>query len=338
MKSLETKFAGDTEPVAARPSCMAPRRNARTERRPWAAKYALHYIFVLLLSIGLLGTTEPTNAQSVEPVSFARPNVVSFHLHSQILGQPMLVEIMLPLSYGSDSERTYPVMYITDGLVTFPLLGVSNLLQGISYDPAIPEVITVGVDFIEIDSVRDFKRLDYYTPVQDEDEEFGLVGGKADQYIDFLNYELKPFIQAAFAVDTDREIFGGHSMGGLLSLYMLFTQPDSFDAYIAASPSIYWGNEVIFNYERDYFLSHPVTPTALFMSVGRAEDPWGVALDYVGRMAKKIRRRPYPAMAFKMKRFAGENHTSVIAPAFAKGARFVFRHVKSTPGSRETQF
>ena len=45
----------------------------------------------------------------------------------------------------------------------------------------------------------------------------------------------------------------------VLSLYTLFTRTDSFDAYIAASPSIYWADEVIFDYENSYFLSGHAT-------------------------------------------------------------------------------
>lgn len=281
-----------------------------------------------ILAIMVLATAPAAFAQSVEEVPFSRPNVVSFHLQSQILGQAMLVEIMLPLSYGMDATRTYPTMYITDSLTNFPIVSTGNLMQGLSYNPPMPEVITVGVDFIEIDGVRDFKRADYYTPVEINDEDFGLVGGKANQYIDFLKYELQPFIQSAFAVDTEKEVFGGHSLGGLLSLYVLFTQPDLFDGYVAASPSVYWGDEVIFDYERDYSLAHADNKTALFMSVGTVEDPFGITLDYVNRLADRICDRTYPAMKFRMKRFRGENHNSVIAPAFAKGGRFVYRKLK----------
>ena len=281
-----------------------------------------------ILAIMVLAAGPAAFAQSVENVPFSRPNVVSFHLHSQILGQAMLVEIMLPLSYGTDATRTYPTMYITDSLTNFPIVSTGNLMQGLSYDPPMPEVITVGVDFIEIDGVRDFKRADYYTPVETIDEDFGPVGGKADQYIDFLNYELKPFIQSAFAVDTGKEVFGGHSLGGLLSLYVLFTQPDLFDGYVAASPSVYWANEVIFDYERNFSLTHGDTRTALFMSVGTAEDPFGITLDYVNRMADRLCDQAYPTMKFRMKRFRGENHNSVIAPAFARGGRFVYRKLK----------
>lgn len=287
----------------------------------------IYYSFLAICTTLMLQVA-PAFALSVEPVAFERPNVLAFHLQSQILEQPMLVEVMLPLSYGSDASRNYPVMYVVDGLMNFPLVSTSNLNQGLSYDPPMPEVITVGIDFIETDSVRDFKRAEYFTPVESEDEDYGRVGGKADQYIDFLNHELKQFIHATFTVDTEREVLGGHSLAGLLSLYTLFTKPDSFDAYIAASPSIYWADEAIFDIEKNYVDEEASSKAVLFMSVGTAEDPWGITLDYVSRMAERIKERSYHCKKFKMKKFRRENHSSVIGPAFKEGGRFVFRKLE----------
>ena len=269
-----------------------------------------------------------TDAQTVEVVPFERPNVIAFQLTSEYVEHVMLVEVALPISYSAGN--TYPVMYFTDGLIHFPLLTSSNFLLSLgdeTFSPAwIPEVISVGIDFVVPLDELDRTRLEYFTPTETVDEDFGLIGGGADRFLDFMRYELKPFIDATFQADTEQELFAGHSLGGLLSLYTLFTQPDLFEKFIAASPSAYWDEEVIYDFEQAYFASGPTELETLYMTVGTAEDPFGITLDYVLRLARQIRNHQYPNMTFGRRAFRGHNHSSVVAPAYASGARFVFSH------------
>ena len=46
-----------------------------------------------------------------------------------------------------------------------------------------------------------------------------------------------------------RKVLFGHSFGGLFTLYSLFTQPGVFDTYVAASPSLWFNDGVILEYE-----------------------------------------------------------------------------------------
>jgi predicted alpha/beta superfamily hydrolase len=45
----------------------------------------------------------------------------------------------------------------------------------------------------------------------------------------------------------------GHSYGGLFALNALFTRPDAFDTFIAASPSIWFNNQCIVREQEEQF-------------------------------------------------------------------------------------
>jgi predicted alpha/beta superfamily hydrolase len=291
------------------------------------------YVYKILQILGvwcLLATA--IHAQTVEPVPFERPNVMAFHLTSQFVDQVMLIEVALPFSYSfQDKSKIYPVMYFVDGLRHFPLISSNNIQLSFGDEvispPMIPEVISVGIDFVVPFEQIEYQRLTYFTPTEAIDEDYGSIGGKADQFLDFMRYELKPFIDWKFHTDTTQELFAGHSLGGLLSLYALFTQSDIFEKFIAASPSNYWDDEVIYDFEEAYYANNPSQREYLFMSVGSREDPWGITMDYVKRLGRQINDHNYKNLAFKKKVFWGHNHGSVVVNAYARGARFVFRNL-----------
>ena len=80
---------------------------------------------------------------------------------------------------------------------------------------------------------------DYTFPV--EGAEFAK-GGKAADFLRFIQEDVKPYIEQHFDINKEKQYFFGHSFGGLFGLYVLFHQPDLFQYYTLASPSLWWGN------------------------------------------------------------------------------------------------
>ncbi|KAL7625131.1 hypothetical protein AAE478_004345 [Parahypoxylon ruwenzoriense] len=88
------------------------------------------------------------------------------------------------------------------------------------------------------------------TPPAPESQE---AEGGADEFVEFINDQVKPFIRQRLA-DTRGAIVGkealyGHSLGGLFCLHNLFTHADTFDCFIASSPSIWWNREFVLTEE-----------------------------------------------------------------------------------------
>lgn len=280
-----------------------------------------------------LSSSTTVAAPEIRPVELSRPNVMAFHLESQILNQTMLIEVALPLSYGyTDSSTNYPISYTGDGVLTFLMASTDNIRASFNGSFA-PETITVGFDFA--DSYDACARSQWYTPTAiSDDEECGEVGGGAEQYLAFIRDELKPFINQTFRADQSKEVIAGHSHTATLALFALFTQPDLFDSYIAASPSLYWDNEVMYQYQQAFADNYQLLDKPVYISVGLKEagaafadqqtTDWAnqTVFSYVYRMGRKL-KQDFPDAPIKLQAFANEDHGSVAGKAFHQGIHFV---------------
>ena len=85
-------------------------------------------------------------------------------------------------------------------------------------------------------------RMEEYTHVQDT---FGgrLLGGKAEQYADFVIREVKPLIDGYYRTLPQRKMTSmmGSSLGGLLSFWFGELYPDVFFRIGALSSTFGWG-------------------------------------------------------------------------------------------------
>jgi predicted alpha/beta superfamily hydrolase len=119
-------------------------------------------------------------------------------------------------------------------------------------------------------------RIDEYTPTVDPSLK---RGGRADDYLDFLITEIKPFIDRQFrtrrsAMNTG---IGGSSLGGLLSLYAGLKHPNVFGKLAVMSPSLWWDREVIL--KRIAELDRTL-PQRIWLDIGTEE----------GEVVEKVRR------------------------------------------------
>jgi predicted alpha/beta superfamily hydrolase len=252
---------------------------------------------------------------------------------------------------GQPGPSGYPVLYLLDGNATFPSAAVGVALQSRRPDvTGVAPAIVVGVGY-PIDDYLDSERRTYdYTPAvvpevlppRPDGSMWPQTGG-AEGFLDFLEHELKPAIAREFAVDPARQGIFGHSFGGLFVLYALFTRPGTFRSYVAASPSIWFGDCFVLS-ARDAFMAGPppVRPLDLLITVGdredRARDPEGQSpagaakSDWVKRnrmvenateLARSLSAKPSVQVTFK--RFEDENHSSVLLPAIGRALRFALR-------------
>ena len=146
--------------------------------------------------------------------------------------------IYLPVDYDEDGE--YPVMYMFDG---HNLFDDSEATYGKSWgladylDYTNTQVIIAAVECNQEGNGR----LEEYTPISFEDDEFGKIKAKGKKYMDWLVKKFKPFIDENFATNPDREhtAIGGSSMGGLMTLFALAKYNKYFSRGAALSPSLW---------------------------------------------------------------------------------------------------
>jgi len=83
-----------------------------------------------------------------------------------------------------------------------------------------------------------------YTPrlLAPEDATGPLGNGGADAFLEVIERKIRPQIEQLAPLNPGQRSLWGHSLGGLFVLHTLYTRTGAFDTYIAASPSMWWGN------------------------------------------------------------------------------------------------
>lgn len=143
-------------------------------------------------------------------------------------------------------EQGFPVAWLLDGNAALGALN-ADLLQQLAQGAA-PVLVAVGSPIHDrID--RAGRTLDYtprlgHAPDQ-RDPLTGLPSGGADAFLDVLETRIKPAVAGHVPLDARRQTLWGHSYGGLLVLHALFTRPQSFQTFAAASPSLWWGQGAV---------------------------------------------------------------------------------------------
>ena len=186
-------------------------------------------------------------------------------LYSPQLDNRRDVLVYLPPSYGMDTERRYPVLYMHDGQNLFDRATsfgaeweVDQTLEAASEDGL--EAIVVGL--LNLGDAR----LDEYSPWPDQKH---AKGGRGDLYLDFIVQTVKPMIDADFRTLPGRRSTGiaGSSMGGLISLYGFFRNPETFGFCGVMSPALWYGGRRIY----DYVEQAPFVPGRVYVDVGTQE-------------------------------------------------------------------
>lgn len=255
-------------------------------------------------------------------------------LTSSIVNDTYRLFVGLPANYGKP-DRSYPVVYVTDGNVLFSL--VWFLTQSLSVDWELPRLIVVGIGY-DTDEQIELARLRErdYPPTKEssagKSRRQRLIGrGQGGAFLRFIREELKPFISASYLTDPDDSTYAGTSHGGLFGLYTLFHHPDTFNRYVINSPSIHHDSRVVLTYESQYAEHHDDLPVRVFLSVGAREEaddplikPSFQFVTNVKMLAETLRERHYPGLQLATHVFEGETHASVMPMAFSRGLRAVF--------------
>ncbi|KAJ5115753.1 hypothetical protein N7456_000101 [Penicillium angulare] len=78
--------------------------------------------------------------------------------------------------------------------------------------------------------------------------------GGADLFLEFISEDIHSFVFSKIFPNVSVHQSGifGHSYGALFVLHALYKAPESFDAYLAASPSIWWNEEFILQEEQKF--------------------------------------------------------------------------------------
>ena len=157
----------------------------------------------------------------------APPVIETLTLPSEILGETRKLFVALPASYGKASAaRTYPVIVVVDGEELTPQ--VASVAAHLTRMGQIPESIIVGIE--NTDRLRDLTPPGISVSGSSANE-----GG--DRFVDFIEKELLPAVDARFKGGLPRT-FVGHSSGGIIATWIAATRT-SFNTIVAIDTPVH---------------------------------------------------------------------------------------------------
>ncbi len=182
----------------------------------------------------------------------------NFRIVSAEKGKTYQISIFLPEGYPSSTDY-YPTIYVLDADQNQEL--VADQCKKISTCLNTQNVIVVGIGY------GDNRNIDY-TPTKTTYGDGGSVA-----FLNFIKKELIPRIQQDFRADTLRKnrVIIGHSFGGLFGAFAFTKHNEVFGNYLLLSPSLFYDNSVILQYEQESRPSIKDKRQLVFIGAGATE-------------------------------------------------------------------
>jgi predicted alpha/beta superfamily hydrolase len=227
-------------------------------------------------------------------------------VYSEVLKEKREFKVLLPPGYKPGSQKKYDVAYILDGEGNLEIFSqVQGYAKGMGF---VPDLILIGV--YNIDRTRDFtptvmKRLP--------------ISGGADKFFSFLKQELIPYINKTYPA-SGQNILYGHSLGGLLAVHAMLTEPALFSSYVAADPSLWYDNEYTNKMAIEKFKTATQPDQTLFIS---GTDN-GLKRMGITTMDSILKINPPKNLTHKIAVYEGEHHGSVHLKTIYDGLKFIY--------------
>jgi predicted alpha/beta superfamily hydrolase len=228
--------------------------------------------------------------------------------------------------------RAYPVLYLLDGDAHFH--SVTGLLQflgtGINGTYVVPEMIVVAIP--NTNRTRDLSPTAAAAGFDGKPTPEFMRGGGGPNFLKFIKTELIPHIDSTMRTEPYR-ILVGHSLGGITAIDALYTMPETFNAYIAIDPSLWWDNQILLKRAKDYFAKP--APAARTLFVGQANtlaDTEAVPNIHFRSIRQFDTLMAQPSnksgIRYAFKYYADDNHGSVPLIAEYDALHFIFDSYK----------
>ena len=256
------------------------------------------------------------------------PRAKQYDITSRINGETYRIMVSTPVE--ADPAVAYPVVYLLDGNVHFNTAtdAVTRMSLRIP-PPTVAPAIVVGLGYPthdpeEVNRRRQFDLTLSHSPSPLRPD---AKGGGGDTFLRVIEEELKPFVMARYRIDRTKQIIYGQSLGGLMSLRVLFRNPNAFSSYILSSPSIFHNNREVLADEEAFSKRARAGELRLRVLVTSAADEQypGDAnrmVDNASELADRLAALNPSKIMVVRTIFADETHISVSPASLSRGLRF----------------
>lgn len=281
-------------------------------------------------------------ATAFPAVSYEFPNTEARIVNTEKGAKPYKLFIYTPDAPAP--KNGYPVIYVLDGNSVFgTMIDEIRRRTVLKYgDPAV--IVAIGYPEDDPWNVRRWRDLTPWLPKdfkKDKEKNIPLPGG-ADDFLDIIKTHIIPSVEGDHNINPHRRTLAGHSFGGLFTMHAFFMKTGLFQNYAAASPSIWFANEQLFEEFEEYAIKHrkkPDTARLLMLPGGCEETPgecdparppapltddWIVKTGKMVSNSKKMYHKLHKLRGadVSLRILEGENHTSVIGGALSWTAAF----------------
>jgi uncharacterized protein len=269
------------------------------------------------------------------------PGTESWNMRSELSGREFRIMVSIPEEAAP--EAGYPVLYVLDGDACFGTAAEAVRLltrKPHGYDSAIvvglsyPSPLVPGRErFFDYTMPANPDRL----PKRGDGSPWPPIGG-ADEFLYFMEKELKPAVEERYTVDRSRQGLFGHSLGGFFVLHALFTRRHDFQTYIAGSPSIWWNDRMLLEEERVFVqelesIAGTDGEMRLFIAVGELEGGHRSRIfEDSSEMAQRLAGLEGKGLQVHFKEYEGDGHVSVIPSLIGRGIRIALSKSKEERG------
>ncbi|WP_254663629.1 alpha/beta hydrolase [Pseudoalteromonas sp. BMB] len=194
-------------------------------------------------------------------------------LSSEVLNEDRKVFIRLPKGY--DKAHSYPLIIRTDG--NFNLARWDEVLSSLAEQGRVEDAILVSIpnqfwtETRNRDLVPPYARQDVAIEARPESDNDPAIFGRADRFLQFVESELLPYLEANYSINDNR-VLSGFSAGGSFVLYTMVTKPALFDGYFAFSPAAWYDDSVVVKEFAKSLANIQGKPKYIYLSIGGAEN------------------------------------------------------------------
>jgi uncharacterized protein len=296
--------------------------------------------------LALLPKTSSAQTPYRDAVSIGKVDSVT----STVLKETRRYLVYTPPSYSDSSfaPQRYPVLYLLDGDAHFH--SVTGLVQilgtGVNGTFVVPEMIVVAIP--NTDRTRDMTPTHVETGFDGKPQPFLKSSGGMANFFTFMKTELIPQIESRYRT-TSYRVFVGHSLGGITTINALYTTPETFDAYVAIDPSLWWDNSSLLRKAKEYFSTANLKGKVLYIGQANTVNPEDTTrnthFESIVRFNGVMEANNRSGMRYQYKYYGGDDHGSVPLIAEYDALRFIFdgyrvdlTRVLATPGSLREHF